>query len=115
VEYRHFLGESLPLRHAIWHRLVAGARISFVDNDAREQVRVLGGQPQSDESSPVVPDQRDLARVQGGDQLAHPCDVALVGVVATVERLVRAPEPDRSGVITRCPVAASAVIVSRYI
>ncbi len=59
---------------------------------------MFGDEPQADESSPVLPDERDLAQIEriehGG---AHPFDMAGVGVVGALRWFVGATEPDEVG------------------
>ncbi len=63
-----------------------------------ETVRVLADQAQPDQTAPVLTHQRDPGQVEVIEQHGpHPFDVARVGVVAALRRLVRAAEPDEVG------------------
>src|SRR5207248_9312380 len=62
---------------------------------AGEPVRVLGQQPQPDEPTPVLTEQRDVAQIECVEQRGpHPLDMARVRMIGDLGRLVRAAEPD---------------------
>ena len=87
---------------------VLGRREESVgDHDPLEAVVVLGREPEAEQGSPVLADQRDPAQVDRLDPLAQPVDMGLVGVVGHVPvGLSDLPNPIRSGATARSPASA---------
>ena len=59
------------------------------EQDAREALRALRRQPQSDERAPVLAYQRDVGEIERFHPMPDPRDLSRVAVVAALARLVR--------------------------
>jgi len=66
-------------------------------NGAGEPVAMLGDQPQADETTPVLTEQRRVSKIDRGDARRHGVDVTLVRVVLASSRLVGSTEADEIG------------------
>ena len=98
VEHRGLLRELLPGHEGVARRPVTGGKAGVPDRHPGVPVGVEREHPQSDEPAPVLPEERDVTQVEVIEQqLAHPLDVAGVGVVALLGRLVAAPESHQVG------------------
>src|SRR3546814_15371745 len=86
-------GEGLPRQERLVGRTLAGRHAPVADDDPGEALRLGGHQAKADEAAPVLPEEGDVAQVELAEEhVAHPVDLALVGVVALLRRLVRPPE-----------------------
>ncbi len=79
-----------------WRR-VARREEAVRDHDAVESVGVLGDETQADERAPVLPDERRVLQIDRVEPRGHPVDMALIGVVVELGRLVAAAEADQIG------------------
>ena len=88
-------------------RRVAGRQERVGGDDAGEAIGMLADEPQADEATPVLADERDVAQVERVEERgAHPLDVARrrcsrSRAVGLSER----PKPTRSGATQRSPAA----------
>jgi hypothetical protein len=87
--------EPLPL---LTHRPAAVGQAGVRRAHRREAVGVLGHQPQAEQPTPVLAEQRDVGEVEPVEERRpQPLDVPGVGVCRVVDRLVRPAEPDEVG------------------
>src|ERR1700687_2578326 len=92
---RHPLDGAAEAPPDLGHGQIAAGQAGVGYHDAREAVRMFGGQSPPDEPAPVLADQRHPPQVQDVErQRAHPLDVAGVAVVLAPGGLVRSAEAD---------------------
>ena len=77
---------------------IAGGQAAVGHDDAGEAVGVLGRHPEPHQAAPVLADEGDVVQVELVEEgRAHPLDVAGVGVVGPLGRLVGAAEAHQVG------------------
>src|SRR5581483_7899640 len=74
-------------------RAAADARVQ--NDDARDPLGLLDGEPQPDRAAPVVHDERQVTEVERRRELRDRVDVPVVRVPADLLRLVRLAEADQ--------------------
>src|SRR5579883_1159063 len=97
MEVRRLLRVAPPTQEGFAGRLVPGGKKGVGSDYASEASFVLGSEPQANQPAPILADKRDVPEIQRRDQAIHPIDVALVGVILTPRRLIRAPEAYQIG------------------
>jgi hypothetical protein len=89
------LREPLPGQEGLAGRAVAGGQTRVADGHPGEAVRLPGDEAQADETAPVLAEEGDVPQIEPVEEgLAHPLDVAGVGVVGALRGLVAAAEAD---------------------
>src|SRR5256886_12162818 len=96
-ERLRLLRELLPGEEGVSEVTVAGREERVRGDDARERALLFGGQPEPDETTPVLAEQREPRQPELFHDRSYPVDVALVRVVGAFRGLVRASEPDEVG------------------